>query len=169
MTIKVDVVSGDITQEPADALITAINSDGMWFGGVDWAIKNVAGNMFHSQAAKVALENGKVVFARSTHEHDGKFSNVIFVVDDLEWPLSEVILAALAEADKRGMRVVTLPALRTGVMAGEYEPTVQAALEMMASAIHNFSEGASSTVEQIRVVVYDDIDSAEKLKKLVGI
>jgi O-acetyl-ADP-ribose deacetylase (regulator of RNase III) len=38
------VISGDIAQVKSDAIITAINSGGAWFGGIDRVINNVAGN-----------------------------------------------------------------------------------------------------------------------------
>lgn len=38
---NIQVVQGDITQISVDAIMTAINSGGMWFGGVDGAIQNL--------------------------------------------------------------------------------------------------------------------------------
>ena len=57
---SVNVVDGDITQIKADALITAINSGGMWFGGLDGAIQRSSGSMFHGQAqAAMPLTDGQ--------------------------------------------------------------------------------------------------------------
>ena len=52
MTIKVNVVDGDIAAVPAQVLITAVNSGGMWFGGIDGVIMRAAGDQFHGQAAE---------------------------------------------------------------------------------------------------------------------
>jgi O-acetyl-ADP-ribose deacetylase (regulator of RNase III) len=55
---KVSVIEGDITRINADAIVTAINSAGMWFGGIDDAIQRAAGDFYHNQAeAKMPLKN----------------------------------------------------------------------------------------------------------------
>ena len=56
--MKVQVTSGDITAVPVDAIVTLINSGGLWFGGVDRAISSVAGDLYHRQArAEMPLRN----------------------------------------------------------------------------------------------------------------
>jgi len=56
--------NGDVASVRADALITAISSSGMWFGGIDRAIQRVAGSMFHTQALRgMPLFDGDVVYA----------------------------------------------------------------------------------------------------------
>jgi len=46
--LKVNVMSGDITQttEAVGAIVTLVNSSGMWFGGVDRAIQKRRGDFF---------------------------------------------------------------------------------------------------------------------------
>jgi len=96
---KTYVTEGDITQIPADVLMTAINSGGMWFGGIDGAIQRVAGNMYHNQASQASpLRDLQTIVARGTGKHRGKFRDVVFVVDDLESPLNDVIYTRLEAA-----------------------------------------------------------------------
>jgi O-acetyl-ADP-ribose deacetylase (regulator of RNase III) len=162
--LRVNVVTGDVTQEPSDALITAVNSGGMWFGGIDGAIMRAAGDMFHRQAAaEMPLDDGDTVFAPALDGHRGLFGSVIFVVDDLQRPLSELVLTALTEANSRGCRVVTLPTLRTGVMSGAYEKTVEEALDQITTAISLFKKTRPAHVEQLKVVVFNDPASASYL------
>jgi len=83
--INCSVVQGDISRIESDALITAINSGGMWFGGIDGVIQRSANNMFHSQAtSQMPLEDCQSVVAMQNSTHNGAFKNVVFVVDDKE-------------------------------------------------------------------------------------
>lgn len=153
---KVNVVDGDITQIKTDALITAINSGGLWWGGIDGAIQRVSGNMFHKQAsAQMPLHDGQVVFAPATLLHNGRFDNVIFVVDELQRSVDQLVRAALDEAEARSLTTVNIPTLRTGVMAGAYE-THGEALGGLVLAIDEFVRTNPSHVQQINVVVYNN-------------
>jgi len=110
----VTVAFGNIAQKKTDALITAINSGGMWFGGIDGVIQGVAGNAFHAQAAKaMPLKHGQAIVANGKGvAHGGSFSNVIFVVDDLKGPLREIVNNGLEAAANAGFKSVTLPTIR---------------------------------------------------------
>lgn len=154
------VMEGDITTVPAKGLITAINSGGAWFGGIDNAIARVAGHVFHEQADRQQpLEDGDVVYAPAPDGYQGRFDSVIFVVDDLRRPLRDILLAGLHEADRQQLDTVTLPSLRTGVMAGAYEATVEAALDETAAALIQFQKEQPSHVMAITVVIYRDRQS----------
>lgn len=166
MSVMLDVVSGDITTRRADAIITAINSGGMWFGGVDNAIQRVSGSLFHAQAANQELHDGDVVVATGGPAGEGQFANVVFIIDDLVQPLADLVYTALMEADKAGVKTVNLPTLRTGVMAGVVEPTVGLALEALAQGILRFTPRATS-ITDITIVVYGDPDSELTLKGLL--
>jgi len=162
--LNVRVKGGNIAALPANGLITAINSDGMWFGGIDGAIQGVAGPMFHMQAERrMPLSDGEVVFAPALDGHAGLFGSVIFVVDDLQQPLQEIVLAGLQEAERQHLATVTLPSLRTGVMCGVYEPTVEAALDQTVTAIERFREAQPQHVTQLTVVVFNDVPSERYL------
>lgn len=162
---RVNVLSGDITSVKADGLITAINSAGMWFSGIDGAIQRSSGGMFHSQAqAAMPLSDGSVIFAPATGDHNGQFGSVVFLVDDLRRPLCELVTAGLQEAERQGLASILLPTIRTGVMAGSYE-TVEEALNGMAVAVREFVASNPVNVQQITFVVYGDPTSEQLLKK----
>jgi O-acetyl-ADP-ribose deacetylase (regulator of RNase III) len=153
---KVNVVDGDITQIKVDALITAINAYGRWFGGIDGAIQRVSGNIFHKQVAEqMPLHDGRIVFAPATLLHNGRFDNVIFVIDELKQPVARLVRAALDEADARSLGTVSIPTLRTGVMVGVYE-TREEALGGLVIAIEEFVRTNPSHVQEINVVVYNN-------------
>ena len=109
----------------SSAIITAINSGGAWFGGIDGAIQNVAGNMFHAQAAaNMPLTDLQTIVAEGhSNGHQGRFDNVVFVVDDLQSPLEDVVYEGLKAAHKQKYPVVSLPTIRMGVMLGAVEQT----------------------------------------------
>lgn len=155
---SVSVVSGDIARVKADALITAINSGGMWFGGIDGVINRVAGNLFHRQAAKaMPLTDGQTVVAKSNgHAHNGAFTNVVFVVDDLKRSIVEIVYAGLEAADKAGFASVTLPTIRMGVMLGVVEKSAEEAVVGMGVAVRNFLKKNPTSVKTITFVVYND-------------
>ena len=164
--MKIDVKSGDITQTPSDAVITAINSGGMWFGGIDGAIKRVAGNIFHAQVAKaLPLKHGSIVIAKAGGKpHQGRFSSVVFVIDDLESPLSDVVRNGLTAAAKAGFKSVTLPTIRMGVMLGTVEKTPEQTIQEMVRGVKLFTE-KGGTVNQITFVVYNDPVTQEILQQ----
>lgn len=162
------VTKGDITRTvTVDAIVTLINSRGIWAGGVDRAIQRVAGGYYHAQAGEVlnsrGLSNGQVVIANGNRaNHNGSFNDVVFVVDDLQSPLSELVYAALQNAKREGYTSVALPLMRTGVMLGAVEPNVKAVVQQMRLGIDRFlAEGDISM--DIYIVVYDEPEAVKML------
>lgn len=156
---QVSVVSGDIARVPADALVTLINAGGAWWGGVDGAIQRAAGPVFHQQALQaMPLYDGDVIHATTDQPHGGAFRSVLFVVDELERDLHLLVEAALVKADELGLSSITLPTMRTGVMAGKYEPSPLDALIELTSAIQLYVARPSRALSDITIVVYDDRD-----------
>lgn len=152
----VNVVDGDITQIKADALITAINPSGMWFGGLDGAIQRSSGYMFHAQAqAVMPLIDGRIVYAPAQGSHNGKFDAVLFIVDDLQKPLYDLVTLALEAAAQHELTSVSIPTIRTGVMAGAYEPRSKA-LTDLAGAINDFTLKHPNKLDEINIVVYSN-------------
>lgn len=162
---KISVIEGDITQMSADALITVVNASGLWFGGIDKAIRRVAGNMFHSQIAQYApLNDGIGIYAPATTTHCGAFKDVIFVIDELKQPLADVVLVGLELAVDNELKSVTIPAIRTGVMSGVRE-THEEALIALAQAV-SFYRG--SPLDQIIIVVHNSSADATFLNKALS-
>ena len=157
--VSVSVVSGDIARVNVDALITAINSGGMWFGGIDRVINRVAGDFFHSQAmAAMPLHDGQTIVAlKQGRAHGGAFVNVVFVVDDLWRPLYEVVYNGLKAASDAGFKSVSLPTIRMGVMLGVVEKSTVEAVEEMAKGVTKFlAENTNTSLKSIIFVVYND-------------
>lgn len=171
-SIEIKILSGDITMEDADALITAINSGGMWFGGVDGAIMRVAGSQYHKQAATMKLNDLDTVIARGNrNSHSGHFDNVVFVIDDLKSDLHQVIFRGLDSADEAGFKVVTIPAMRTGVMLGVVEGSLKEVVNEMVKGIKKYvlhsmtSKQRNPRIEEIKFVIYNNPMLEDMIKR----
>lgn len=170
-SVRIQVQQGDLARVPADAMITAVNSEGMWFGGIDGVIQRAAGGQFHSQAqAAMPLADGQTVVARGTGApNHGAFKNVVFVVDDLNKPLRQVIKAGLEAADGAGFQSVSLPAVRMGVMLGVVEKSSKQAAEEMAAGIKEFMAENPAHLKDITFVVYNDPTTASLLQQATSV
>jgi O-acetyl-ADP-ribose deacetylase (regulator of RNase III) len=161
------VVGGDITQIPTDAIMTAINSGGLWFGGIDSAIQKVAGNHYHAQAgANMPLSDLQSLVAKGDKaNHRGQFNDVVFVVDDLKSPLELIIYQGLETANQEGYHKLLLPAVRMGVMAGVVEKTSEEAILRIKNGINAFmgKYGKTTKLEDITFVIYGNTETAKKL------
>lgn len=166
-TIK--VMSGDIADVPADALITAINSEGIWFGRVDKAIYAANASLFHEQALQaLPLQHGETVVASGNNAHQSAFKNVVFVIDDLRGPLGNIVYNGLRAAAEAEYASVSLPVMRTGVMAGKVERTVGETLDQIADGIRRFRGNHRDTsLTIVKIVVYNDPMTEQKLKVLL--
>jgi O-acetyl-ADP-ribose deacetylase (regulator of RNase III) len=168
---RILVLDGDITMIKADAIITAVNSGGMWFGGIDYAIRRAAGRHFHEllavKARRMPLRDLDVHAIYGLTKCEDRFSNVIFVVDDLKSPLEKVILAGLSEANAQGFKSVLLPAIRMGVMLGAVEKTPEEAIQEMVKGVEEFlaKQGKETSLEEITFVIYNDPALSQKLRK----
>jgi O-acetyl-ADP-ribose deacetylase (regulator of RNase III) len=158
---------GDITQIPSPAIMTAINSGGAWFGGVDGAIMRVAGMQYHSQAAAaMPLSDLDVVVAKGDRKmHKGQFNDVIFVVDDLESSLDKVVYKGLEAAHNQGYVEILIPAIRMGVMAGSVEKSPRETMGRIRYGIDSFIQdyGAETALASIIFVVYNDSSTLRQL------
>jgi len=172
MGIEISITSGDITMEDSDALITAINSSGMWFGGIDGAIQRVAGYQYHKQATTMELNDLDVVVARGDrNNHNGHFDNVVFIVDDLKSELRQVIFRGLDASDEAGFKVVTIPAIRTGVMLGVVERSLKEVVNEWIYGIKKYvlhtttSKRRNQRIKEIKFVIYNNPMLEDMLKR----
>jgi O-acetyl-ADP-ribose deacetylase (regulator of RNase III) len=159
---------GDIGEVEADALITAINplGENYWNGGIDDLIRNAAGNQFHDQAQALRPKiDGQTVVARKISAHQGAFGDVVFVVDSMLDALRWVVLAGLVAADDAGYQSVTLPMMRMGVMFGEVEKTKAETVQEMVIGVRAFLELEVEAVQSITIVIHNDIEVEELLRK----
>lgn len=162
-SLSVEFGVGDITQVKSDAIITLINSAGMWFGGVDSAIQRITG-AFHGIAGtymggKEGIKDGDTIFANGEMIPGNRdFRSVIFVIDDLELPLGELVEAGLDEACKNDLQVVTMPLMRSGVMAGVKEKSLEEVSAQMIAGIKAAADKNPEKTLAAKIIVYSDPD-----------
>ncbi len=168
MAIKVNVIDGDIAVVPAQAIITAINSEGMWYGGIDRVITRAAGSQFHEQAAEALRADPavKAVVCKQLGWHHGRFAEVVFVIDDLDEPLYEVVRRGLVEASQAGYERVSMPAIRFGVMRS-LGGTEAEKIDGIARAIKDQQADPANRLKEVSVVVYADRVLSAQLRRRI--
>lgn len=143
---KINVVDTDIGEKEVNTLITAIKPNGEWHGDIDEVIKQCADNMYHTQAhAAMPLQDGQLVFAEGTASHLGEFKNVLFISDDLQQPLYDLVTSALKKAESLGIESVSIPALRTGLRSDQFEDRREA-INALADAVSDFDSEVLTTI-----------------------
>ena len=167
---RIIVTEGNIVRIKADAIITPINSDMEWNGGVDRAIYGVAGDFYHDQARPKKLHDLDIVIAKGNRErHDGNFNNVVFVVDDVRSPLETVVAKGLEAANSANYKNVLLPVMRTGTMLGELESSLDEVLDRLVLGIKNhFRDFPDSRIVSITIVVHNNSAIRSKLMERIA-
>lgn len=156
---KVSITNGNITQISADALLTAVNPRGDWFGRIDDAIIEVAGHMYHDQIEiNPSLKDLQTIVARGGEPHQGKFRDIIFVIDDMKSPLNKVIYSGLEAVSNEDYQHVLVPTIRMGAARGVVEKTSREVIEQTALGVRRFlDEYAEQTrLQDIEFVVYNN-------------
>lgn len=155
------VVKGNITDIPADAIITGIYPGSPRTQGVDGAIRRVAGSLFHDQIFMTeSLCEGDVVIARlsplEAHNLKLKFRHVVFVIDEGQRPLSWIVCAGLRAAADAGFLDVVLPAIRLGVMLGAVEKTPGDIIDQLVKGVNSFERDQPKGLDTITFVIYNN-------------
>ena len=168
--VSVTIVSGDIVRTPTDAILTSISVDGRWAGGVNHAIQQAAGTMFHDQLrAALPLEDGQVVLTvPDVPTYRGTFRSVLFLADARARPLGEIVLFALREAERLQVSTLSFPALRTGAAAGEYERSSLEVAQQLCAAVQDFTASKPRHVTQIQFVILGDPSMEELLSWMLA-
>lgn len=158
--MDLQVIDGNITQQPVDAIITTAGIDGQFHGSIGEAICRAAGNQYHNQLIQQLNRHGNKDFpgaidgsAFSLHKqtaHVGKFQSVICVIDAVNRPIDQVILLGLNLAALNAYQHVALPAIwfATENTAGS---TLQKNITSIANALK--LQSASDELASVRLVV----------------
>ncbi|MFI0723405.1 macro domain-containing protein [Streptomyces sp. NPDC021224] len=146
--VEIEVVQGDITQLPVDAIVNAANESLGGGGGVDGAIHYAAGR------ALAPCPRGE---ARTTpaFDLDPPVRHVIHTVGPA-WhggvrgeaaTLASCYRACLAEADAVGARTVAFPAVSTGIFGYPADKAARIAVTTLRSC--------PTAVERVLLVAFD--------------
>lgn len=152
----VEVVSGDITSEDVDAIVTAANESLLGGGGVDGAVHRAAGpRLAQAGGALAPCDPGDAV-ATPAFDLDPPVRHVIHTVGPV-WEggghgeaetLASCYRRSLEVADEIGARSVAFPAIATGVYGFPADRAATVAISTI--------RATPTTVERVRFVAFDD-------------
>jgi len=166
-----EVVKGDITRFPAEAIVNAANRYLEHGGGVAYAIaKAAAGDVAEyvriskeammGQIGRGYIEHGEVVVTPAMRLERYGIRYVIHTVgpycggrwdEDKKEKLRRAILGALRKADELGVKSVAFPAISAGIYGCPLEEVVRTFKE----TVEEFSKEARS-VEKVYLVLYSE-------------
>jgi O-acetyl-ADP-ribose deacetylase (regulator of RNase III) len=151
--VTLEVVEGDITHQPVDAIVNAANTHLAPGGGVCGAIFAAAGPALVDACA--ALGGAETGDAKATPGFELPARYVIHAVGPV-WhggDLGESALLAscyrrtLEVADELGVNSVAFPAISTGIFGYPLEPATEIAIATV--------RGATTNVQLVRFVCFD--------------
>lgn len=166
--MKITVQSGNIGEVASDALITTVNSSGLWFGAIDDLIRINAGNYPHTELLS-QLRHMHDSSALSVQAKGSAFKHVVFVIDDLVHDLWVPIYNALDVAEFARHKVVTIPTVRYGIMQGVKEKTLEEYLDQFTKGIREWiTDNDNPYIKEIIVVVYNNVEIQDRLTKALA-
>jgi len=140
---QLELVEGDITDLEVDAIVNAANEDLQLGSGVAGAIRQKGGPSIQEECNRIGhTPVGTAVMTGAGHL---KAKQVIHAVGprmgegDEDKKLAAAVRAALALADRRGVRSIALPAISTG----NFGFPVDRAARVMLTEIHRFLQGGT--------------------------
>jgi O-acetyl-ADP-ribose deacetylase (regulator of RNase III) len=149
--MRIELVRGDITREPVDAIVTAANSALRGGGGVDGAVHTAAGpKLLAACRALAPCPAGSAVITPAFDLAPVKW--VIHAVgpiysgpEDAE-VLASAYISSLRRADEVGARSVAFPAISAGVYGYPGPDAAKVSVEAL--------RGATTDVELVRLVAF---------------
>lgn len=177
--VEFEIVRGDITRFPAEAIVNAANRYLEHGGGVAYAIaKAAAGDpreyiriskeAMREQLGKDHIEHGEVVVTPAMRLEKHGIRYVIHTVgpycggiwdEDKKEKLRKAILGALRKAEELGVKTIAFPAISAGIYGCPLEEVVKAFKEV----VEEFGKEARS-VEKVFLVLYSEKDYERALR-----
>ncbi|MGB9729675.1 MAG: macro domain-containing protein [Thermoprotei archaeon] len=163
--IILEIVSGDITEEPCDAIVNPANSLLIMGGGVAGALKRKGGN----EIEKEALLKAPVPVGKAIHTKAGKLKvKYIIHAPTMEKPAMKISSenvykateAALLEAENLGIESIAFPVMGAGVGGLKID---EAGATMIKAIKNIISQGKLKSLKKIKIIAYGE----EALKELI--
>jgi O-acetyl-ADP-ribose deacetylase len=165
---EIEVVTGDITRESTEAIVTAANESLLGGGGVDGAIHRAAGPELARAGAAVAPCDTGDAKATPAFDLDPPVRYVIHTVGPV-WDggayreaeeLASCYRRCLEVADELGVTSIAFPAISTGVYGYPADQAARIAVATLRST--------PTSVRLIRLVAFDDATRALLRRELGG-
>lgn len=152
---QLELVEGDITGLEVDAIVNAANEDLQLGSGVAGAIRQRGGPSIQEECNRIG--HTPVGTAVMTGAGNLKARQVIHAVGprmgdgDEDKKLAAAVRAALALADRRGLKSIAIPAISTGVFGFPMER----ASRIMLTEIHRFLQGGTK-LERVVICLHGE-------------
>jgi O-acetyl-ADP-ribose deacetylase (regulator of RNase III) len=158
-----ELVQGDITDLEVDAVVNAANEQLQLGAGVAGAIRAKGGTSIQEECNRIgSTPVGTAVMTGAGHL---KARQVIHAVGprmgegDEDRKLASAVRAALALADRRGLKSIAIPAISTGVFGFP----IDRAARVMLTEIHRYLQGGTK-LERVVVTLWEE-ESFETFKR----
>ncbi len=156
----IQIVQGDITAETTDAIVNAANEHLQHGAGVAGAIVRRGGPIIQQESDEWIRKHGAVSHAHPAWTSGGLLpaKYVIHAVGPVwgqgneDGKLAHAVTGSLRVADELKLSSVAMPAISTGIFGFPRER----AAKIILNAIHQyFSKTSSSSIKQVRIVLFD--------------
>ncbi len=148
---KIDIKLGDITEEKVDAIVNAANSNLKHGGGISGTIVRKGGEVIQKESDKM----GYVPVGEAVITIAGKLDcrYVIHAVGPV-WgegkegkKLKSAVLSALNLSTKKGLKIIFVPAISTGIFGFPKEKGTKIILE----TVINFLKKEETTLSEVNL------------------
>jgi O-acetyl-ADP-ribose deacetylase (regulator of RNase III) len=151
--MKIELVRGDITAERVDAIVTAANRELRGGGGVDGAVHRAAGPQLLAACRPLApCPAGSAVVTPAFELAPVRWVihavGPVYSSPDDAAVLASAYTSSLARADEVGARSVGFPAISAGIYGYPGPDSARVSVAAL--------RGATTAVELVRLVAYDD-------------
>ena len=157
---RMEIVQGDLTQEPVDAIVNAANAHLAHGGGVAGLISARGGPKVDEESRAWVRQHGPVAHDSPAYTTAGNlpFRYILHAVGPVwgeggeDEKLAAAVRGSLARADELGLVSIALPAISTGIFGF---PRDRAARVILKAIEDYFSAQSGRTLKLVRVVLRD--------------
>lgn len=157
-----ELVPGDITALPVDAIVNAANVHLQHGGGVAWAIVRKGGRVIQEESDAIIARRGPLETGEAVITSGGKLPAKFVIhtagpiwgdqsVEDSDRLLRQAIRNSLVLADEKRLKSIAFPAISTGI----YRFPVDRAAQWMLDEAAQHLRGRTS-VERVLFCLYDE-------------
>ncbi len=160
LSVKIELIKGDITRIQADAIVNAANRTLLGGGGVDGAIHRAAGHNLVIECASLGdCETGQAKITKG-YELPAKF--VIHTVGPVwhggksneEKLLADCYRNSLSLAAEHNLKSIAFPSISTGA----YRFPIESAAVIALNTVRAFLEEKPNVLEKVIFVLFSDRD-----------
>lgn len=171
---RLELVRGDITEQPTDAIVNAANGHLLPGAGVCGAIHSTGGDAIFDECAAVVRQRGPLLAGEAALTGGGRLlaRHVIHAVGPV-WhggsagepeALASCYRSSLALAVSHGLRSVAFPSISTGIFGYPVAAAAAVALRTVAASLV-----AGSSLELVRFVLWSEGDLTAYREVLQGL